>query len=146
MRTYICTSWVQKRQRNQRSNCQHPLDHSKKQESSRKTSTALLTTPKPLTLCSEGGVRFPVPGIWVGWWLASANPSHHGLCMLLFSPCHQHENKPRLAGCKMRRPHGAESLLKPLPVSQGTAGPPAGGRQECAQIHRLRDSRVHGWE
>ena len=32
------------------SNCQHPLDHQKKQESSRKTSTAaLLTMPKPLT-------------------------------------------------------------------------------------------------
>ena len=42
-----------KRQRNQRSNCQHPLDHgkSKKQESSRKTSiSALLTMPKPLTV------------------------------------------------------------------------------------------------
>ena len=34
---------------NQRSNCQHPLDHRKKQESSRKTS-ALLTMPKPLTV------------------------------------------------------------------------------------------------
>ena len=39
----------QKRQRNQRSNCQHPLD-SQKSESSRKTFTsASLTTPKPLT-------------------------------------------------------------------------------------------------
>ena len=37
------------RQRKQRSNCQHPLDHQKKQDSSRKTSTsALLTAPKPL--------------------------------------------------------------------------------------------------
>ena len=24
-----CSSWIQKRQRNQRSNCQHPLDHQK---------------------------------------------------------------------------------------------------------------------
>ena len=98
---------------------------------------SLYCSPLPVTLrifSSEGGVRFPVPGIWVGWWLASANPSHHGLCMLLFSPCHQHENKPRLAGWKMRRPRGAESLLKPLLVSQGAADPPAGGRQECAQI------------
>ena len=40
-----------KRKRNHRSNCQHSLDHWKKQESSRKTSTsALLTTPKPLTV------------------------------------------------------------------------------------------------
>ena len=44
-------SWIQRRQRNQRSNCQHPLDHRKKQESSRKTSTfALLTTPEPFTV------------------------------------------------------------------------------------------------
>ena len=28
-RTSRCTSWVYKRQRNQRSNCQHPLDHRK---------------------------------------------------------------------------------------------------------------------
>ena len=27
LRTSRCTSWVQNRQRNQRSNCQHPLDH-----------------------------------------------------------------------------------------------------------------------
>ena len=40
-----------KRQRNQRSNCQHLLDHRKSNKSSRKTSTsALLTKPKPLTL------------------------------------------------------------------------------------------------
>ena len=28
-RTSRCSSWIQKRQRNQRSNCQHPLDHRK---------------------------------------------------------------------------------------------------------------------
>ena len=39
------------KQRNQRSNFQHPLDHRKKQESSRKTSTfVLLTMSKPLTV------------------------------------------------------------------------------------------------
>ena len=27
LRTSRCSSWIQKRQRNQRSNCQHPLDH-----------------------------------------------------------------------------------------------------------------------
>ena len=27
--TSRCSSWIQKRQRNQRSNCQHPLDHRK---------------------------------------------------------------------------------------------------------------------
>ena len=50
-RTFRCLSWLYKRQRNQRLNCQHPLAHRKKQENSRKTSTsALLTTPKPLTV------------------------------------------------------------------------------------------------
>ena len=29
LRTFECTSWLQKRQRNQRSNCQHQLDHRK---------------------------------------------------------------------------------------------------------------------
>ena len=49
--TSRCSSWFSKRQRNQRSNCKHLLDHWKKQESSRKTSTsALLITPKPLTV------------------------------------------------------------------------------------------------
>ena len=50
-RTFRCTSWIQKRQRNQRSNFQHPLDHRKKQESSRKTSiSASLSILKPLTV------------------------------------------------------------------------------------------------
>ena len=31
-RTSGCTSWIQKRQRNQRSNCQHLLDHRKSKE------------------------------------------------------------------------------------------------------------------
>ena len=29
LKTYKCTSWIQKRQRNQRSKCQHPLNHRK---------------------------------------------------------------------------------------------------------------------
>ena len=38
-----------KRQRNQRSNCQHPLDHRKSKRVPKNTSTfALLTMPKPL--------------------------------------------------------------------------------------------------
>ena len=32
LRTSRCTSWVQKRQRNQRSNCQPPLDHGESKE------------------------------------------------------------------------------------------------------------------
>ena len=50
-REHPCSSWISKRQRNERSNRQHLLDHRKKQENSRKTSTsASLTTLKPLTM------------------------------------------------------------------------------------------------
>ena len=50
MWTSRCSSWILKRQRNQRSNYQHLLGH-QKSKSSRKTSTsALLTMPKPLTV------------------------------------------------------------------------------------------------
>ena len=49
LRTYRCTSWIQKRQRNQRPNFQHLLDHQKSKRVPEKTSiSALLTTPKPL--------------------------------------------------------------------------------------------------
>ena len=50
-RTSRYISWIQKRQRNQRTNYQHLLDHRKKQGNSRKASTsASLTTLKPLTV------------------------------------------------------------------------------------------------
>ena len=49
-----CTSWIQKRQRNQRSNCQHPLDHRKRKIIPEKISTsASLTMLKPLTVFSS---------------------------------------------------------------------------------------------
>ena len=49
--TSRCSRWIQKRQRNQRSNCQHQLDHQKSKRVPEKTSTsALYTMPKPLTL------------------------------------------------------------------------------------------------
>ena len=48
-RSKIWVGSVCERQKNQRSNCQHPLDH-RKSKSSRKTSTSLLTMPKPLTV------------------------------------------------------------------------------------------------
>ena len=48
-RTARCLSWIQKRQRNQRSNCQHLLDHRKSKRIPQKTSTsASLTTLNPL--------------------------------------------------------------------------------------------------
>ena len=50
-RTFKCTNWVQKRQKNQRSNCQHILDHRKSKGIPEKISTsASLTTLKPLTV------------------------------------------------------------------------------------------------
>ena len=49
-KTSRCTNWVQKTQ-NQRSNCQHLLDHRESKGNSRKTFTsASLTTLKPLTV------------------------------------------------------------------------------------------------
>ena len=48
---FRCPSWVLMRQKNQRSNCQHSLDHGENKGIPEKTSTsASLTTLKPLTL------------------------------------------------------------------------------------------------
>ena len=44
------TGWIQKRQRNQRSNCQHLLDHRKSKSFIKTSISALLTMPKPLAL------------------------------------------------------------------------------------------------
>ena len=57
-----------------RSDCQHLLDHRKKQESSRKTSTfASLTTPKPLTVwitakCGKFWKRWEYQTTWPSSW------------------------------------------------------------------------------
>ena len=50
LRNSRCSSWIQKRQRNQRSNCHHLLDHRKSKRIPEKTSFASLTAPKPLTM------------------------------------------------------------------------------------------------
>ena len=51
LRTSRCSSWFQKRQRNQKLNSQHPLDHRKSKKIPVKTSTsASLTMLKPLTM------------------------------------------------------------------------------------------------
>ena len=69
--------WIGRRglwKRKQRSNCQHPLDHRKKQESSRKTPTfVLLTTPKPLTVWIIKKLwkilkQMGIPGTWPASW------------------------------------------------------------------------------
>ena len=43
-RTSRCSSWIYKRQRNQRLNCQHPLNHRKSRRIPKKTSTSVLLT------------------------------------------------------------------------------------------------------
>ena len=53
LRTSRCTSWIQKRQRNQRSSCQHPLDHRKSMGIPK--SSASLTTVKPLCGSQQTG-------------------------------------------------------------------------------------------
>ena len=51
LRTSRCKSWIQKRQRNQGSNCQHLLDHRKTKRIPEKMSTSVsLITQKPLTV------------------------------------------------------------------------------------------------
>ena len=47
-RTSRCSNWIQKRQRNRRSNCQHLLHHQKSESSRKTTVSALLTMPNPL--------------------------------------------------------------------------------------------------
>ena len=49
LRTSRCSSWIYKRQRNQRSNCQHALNHQKSKRIPEKRS-ASLTTLKPLPI------------------------------------------------------------------------------------------------
>ena len=63
-----------KKQRNQRSNCQHPLDHQKSNRVPEKTSTfASLTMPKPLivwitTNCGKFLKRWEYKSIWPASW------------------------------------------------------------------------------
>ena len=50
LRTSRYPSWIQKRQRSQRSNCQHLLDHRKPRNSTETSTSASLTVLKPLTV------------------------------------------------------------------------------------------------
>ena len=51
LRIFSCTSWIQKKQRNQRSNCQHLLDYRKSKALQKKQSTFdSLTMLKTLTV------------------------------------------------------------------------------------------------
>ena len=49
-RTSRCSSWIQKRQRKQRSNCQQLLDHGKARELQKNIYFCFIDTPKPLTM------------------------------------------------------------------------------------------------
>ena len=53
-RTSRCSRWIEKRQRNMKSNCQHPLEHKESKripEKKKKTFiSSVLTKPKPLTV------------------------------------------------------------------------------------------------
>ena len=71
IRTSRCSSWIYERQRNQRSNCQHSLNH-QKSKSSRRTS-ALLIMPKPLTVsittnCGKFFKRWEYQTTWPASW------------------------------------------------------------------------------
>ena len=50
LRPSRCTSWISKRQRNQRSNCQHLLYHGEKVHCIKICTSASLTVLKPLTV------------------------------------------------------------------------------------------------
>ena len=62
-RTSRCTSWIQKTQKNQRANCQHPLDHRKSTKFQKKTSVSL-TTLKPLTMLITRNWKIKTLKIW----------------------------------------------------------------------------------
>ena len=68
-----CSSWFYKRQRKQRSNCQHPLDHGKSKRVPEKHLFLLLTMPKPLTVwitinCGKFWKRWEYQTTWPASW------------------------------------------------------------------------------
>ena len=73
IRTSRCTSWIYKKQRNQKSNCQHPLDHRKSKGVPEKHLFLLLTMPKPLTVwitinCGKFWKRWEYQTTWPASW------------------------------------------------------------------------------
>ena len=76
--TSRCSSCFQKRQRNQRSNCQHPMDHRKSKRVSEKTFIpALLTMPKPLTVW----ITINYGKFWNKWKYQTTWPASWETCM-----------------------------------------------------------------
>ena len=68
-----CSSWILKRQGNQRSNCQHRLDHWKCKNSRKTSISALLTMPKSLTVwittnCGKFLKRWEYQTTWLASW------------------------------------------------------------------------------
>ena len=78
LRTSRYTSWIYKRQRNQRSNCQHLLDHGKSKRVPEKTSiSAFLTMPKPLTVW----ITINYGKFWKMWKYQTIWPASWETCM-----------------------------------------------------------------
>ena len=71
--TSRCSSWIWKRQRNWRSNWQHPLDNQKRKSSKKTSTSALWTMPKPLTVwtttsCGKFFKRWEYQTSWPDSW------------------------------------------------------------------------------
>ena len=84
IRTSRCSSWIYKRQRNQRSYCQHQLDHWKSKGVPEKTACALLTMPKPLTVwiitnCGKFWKRWEYQTTWPTCWETCMQVRKHQL-------------------------------------------------------------------
>ena len=56
-RTSQCTNWIQKRQRNQRLNCQHPLDHRKAREFQKNTYFCFIDSTKAFDCVDHNKLR-----------------------------------------------------------------------------------------
>ena len=75
--TSRCSSWILKRQRNQRSNCQHPLDHQKSKRVSEKHLLLLYWLCQSLWLCGS-------QQLWKflkGWEFQTTWPISWRICM-----------------------------------------------------------------
>ena len=71
------SSWFLKRQRNQKSNCQHPLDNQKSKSSRKISMSALLTMPKPLAV----GITINCGKFWKRWEYQTTRPASWETCM-----------------------------------------------------------------
>ena len=109
LRSFRCSTWIYKRQKNQRLNCQHPLDRRKGREYQENIYSALLTRPKPLT-------------VWIKIQFSSVAQSCPTLCNPMDCstpglPVH-HQNKPWKILKEMGIPDHLTCLLRNLYTGQ----------------------------